>query len=119
MRISDGSSDVCSSDLAGLLRGVRDRTGAAAGFIRPATPPLPRAWPYAPTASRVCIRIHDLRALQRAPARPSRYAHQSNGLTRGTSPRALPVTSTHKRSEEQKSEIQSLMRNSDASFCLK
>src|SRR3546814_15185937 len=91
MRISDGSSDVCSSDLAGLLRGVRDRTGAAAGFISPATPPLPRAWPYAPTASRVCIRIHDLRALQRATARTSRTAHHSNGLTRGTAPPALPV----------------------------
>src|SRR3546814_3146218 len=105
MRISDWSSDVCSSDLSSR-RANRSR--------RHRLPPLPSALPL------------DRRGIQRACGLPrpfhiadwrcSRLAH------RGAFPAAgpvRPVLPPFLRSEEHTSELQSLMRISYAVFCLK
>src|SRR3546814_8993024 len=93
MRISDWSSDVCSSDLRGS-RGGRRQVGGAGGrgadreraADRPGAPRA-RLWPAA----------DDQRLRRPAPDRPDQVA----------------------RSEEHTSELQSLMRISYAVFCLK
>src|SRR3546814_2348272 len=99
MRISDWSSDVCSSDLAAAAAGHRARpragarTGAADRLRRaPAQQPARDAVPGA--------------RLGRAPAR-------ARGVVAALDGRRL------RRSEEHTSELQSLMRISYAVFCLK
>src|SRR3546814_5984701 len=99
MRISDWSSDVCSSDLA-------------AGALEP-----PGARPAG--AGRV-------RADGRAGARDRGDEPAPAALRPATAPAvaasrtaAAPVGQRFGRSEEHTSELQSLMRNSSAVFCLK
>src|SRR3546814_5116180 len=97
MRISDWSSDVCSSDLLSL----RAEDGAA--HSRLAVGP-----------SRDGVRRPDLRR------RPDRQLHEPRHRRdgRNAAPRGslwVPV----RRSEEHTSELQSLMRISYAVFCLK
>src|SRR3546814_3995069 len=100
MRISDWSSDVCSSDLASRST---CRSRAAAGQDQPLLVPLLRV-----RGAVVC-------QLRRDPPRDGR-----------ADPRALPsllwrllgLVGAH-RSEEHTSELQSLMRISYAVFCLK
>src|SRR3546814_5122861 len=101
MRISDWSSDVCSSDL-GTRRSVLHRAGspqAPSGTgcrHRTARPGIRRR--YGSEASRALV--GPLSAGCRRDAKARRVAHQV-------------------RSEEHTSELQSLMRNSYAVFCLK
>src|SRR3546814_1271736 len=98
MRISDWSSDVCSSDLASRARspsGVRNVTSVT------------------PRASRTSLR---------AIAKPADCAFASEaalGESATTSPRTTGNPRRSARSEEHTSELQSLMRISYAVFCLK
>src|SRR3546814_967581 len=96
MRISDWSSDVCSSDLVLL-----DHLDA--------DPHLRRDLP------RRAIREHEALEREAAPIRHARDRQREDpqGLLRGR--RVLGLG----RSEEHTSELQSLMRNSYAVFCLK
>src|SRR3546814_6465232 len=97
MRISDWSSDVCSSDLEALRRGTREHRSTA-GIER-----------------RDCCERHHQGGEDEPEARPARE----------TSPRLRdifrrfghPAPAT--RSAEHTSELQSLMRISYAVFCLK
>src|SRR3546814_9529617 len=102
VRMSDWSSDVCSSDLAvrhTLIRasvGARSFTSSAASL--PREPRLParrnrRSWPHL------------------IPTLPDRYPCAQR--------RKPMVMIRHGRSEEHTSELQSLMRISYAVFCLK
>src|SRR3546814_7658279 len=106
MRISDWSSDVCSSDLSCLrylrpLRSLRIHLALHATF-RCASPPQPCP------ACAVCNKnfcMSQAPVGQRSAHRPQ-CRHTSSSLT---------IT----RSEEHTSELQSLMRISYAVFCLK
>src|SRR3546814_1375410 len=97
MRISDWSSDVCSSDLDGQGRrrgGERHHRGAQLRHV---------PWPGVPAVHALPAVLRRLRGRQRAaPAVPGR-----------------PVPREPQRSEEHTSELQSLMRISYAVFCLK
>src|SRR3546814_6132112 len=107
MRISDWSSDVCSSDLAG---GAAPRP---AGARRLAGGPLRRQPHHAQP-----------RRARRARPRAVRL-RASGGLGRGPGPGARHPGEhrggggAHLRSEEHTSELQSLMRTSIAGSCLK
>src|SRR3546814_5605177 len=109
MRISDWSSDVCSSDLfrrrlslrlyQGRDRRTRDPVAryAAAGYFRQLDQPCRLGQPRR-ASRRPAVRLAGIRRLRtrgREPARPS------------------------VRAEEHTSELQSLMRISNAVFCLK
>src|SRR3546814_9923792 len=96
MRISDWSSDVCSSDLAAIALGV-DRVLSSGG---------------APTA------IEGIETLQamRARAGGAITVMAGSGIDAGNVGRLLAIGI---RSEEHTSELQSLMRISYAVFCLK
>src|SRR3546814_10604004 len=105
MRISDWSSDVCSSDLSGLrppggcaIEPVRQR-GAEQSNDPPVAIPT--------TASRRT-------ATKAVPGGCSRALKRERCQTP-----FLPVARQLPRSEEHTSELQSLMRNSYAVFCLK
>src|SRR3546814_991957 len=99
MRISDWSSDVCSSDLQG--KGVM---GCAAGAIAPGPGNLRSSRPYRTKPPRCTM----------AP-RPGRSGTVQQDF--GTTCRAICYRDG--RSEEHTSELQSLMRISYAVFCLK
>src|SRR3546814_2640244 len=129
MRISDWSSDVCSSDLAlpVLLRKRGPQHGCEARLQRLSRCQMAPAAPEGEEARR--IQMHQLRR-----AWPAGGASQDPGATgAGTRFRAgqrhlpLPDLSherdparawTRNRSEEHTSELQSLMRISYAVFCL-
>src|SRR3546814_3040306 len=106
MRISDWSSDVCSSDLR--RPGVRrpsHRAGVSVGWARgasfedaPAPPPEP------------CLHLSMHTALRSA-GHPATMMGNVAFVAQNDSPAP--------RSEEHTSELQSLMRNSYAVFCLK
>src|SRR3546814_4260535 len=114
MRISDWSSDVCSSDLAAPARGRAAADGATA-------PPL---FEYAARRGTM-----DRAARDRAPARPYRlydrvavrrhrlpafHLHDARARNGAFDLCAPPRTGVGMRSEEHTSELQSLMRNSYA-----
>src|SRR3546814_4925327 len=102
MRISDWSSDVCSSDLrTDDLRPVpRHRPGQGGGRRHHAG------------ACALCRRARAARDVHR---RPARVLAQG----RGRREESLPHRAEAVRSEEHTSELQSLMRISYAVFCLK
>src|SRR3546814_3201992 len=109
MRISDWSSDVCSSDLVHALTGdalqrlVEDVTAKlqAGAREKPEVPAYPRdLW-------------EPLRARRR---RAGELRYEALGLTREMNGQAVLE---EMRSEEHTSELQSLMRISYAVFCLK
>src|SRR3546814_1320462 len=107
MRISDWSSDVCSSDLSGTRRaGLRD---SAAGRV------------FTDRCCRLERLDERLAALphhdQDAPARSDRE-HRRQGPP-AADPRLRRRQMAAGRSEEHTSELQSLMRISYAVFCLK
>src|SRR3546814_3961785 len=132
MRISDWSSDVCSSDLGAdrLRRRFAGVLQAHAGRPRAPVPQHRRRPPGLHRRGDAEDRQH-----QAAPARVLRPAAQGGpgGQARGSVPRAgrrraalLPgharwLATGHllRRSEEHTSELQSLMRISYAVFCLK
>src|SRR3546814_6505950 len=115
MRISDWSSDVCSSDLTGrgdagrLAR--RDPAGRRAGAVRAAA-----GLPHGPLRAE---RHSSRRWLQRLHAvdQPARRRHQRREVLLGGV--RDPIQQRPRRSEEHTSELQSLMRISYAVFCLK
>src|SRR3546814_2163790 len=98
MRISDWSSDVCSSDLHETSRGAAAK-GGTVGFFADC-----RSWER--------TSFQGLRDVERR----CRRAFQAAGaISRSdSSPRKMVI-----RSEEHTSELQSLMRISYAVFCLK
>src|SRR3546814_10584635 len=101
MRISDWSSDVCSSDLALLLARLLARLGRLA---------RERRW----RCDRFQRRRGRKQGRRRAAAEQeqSRHPQQQHRAAPGQNP-------PHRRSEEHTSELQSLMRISYAVFCLK
>src|SRR3546814_7661422 len=109
MRISDWSSDVCSSDLF-LLNGAWLRAftvigyGRACGFrpIRQSYTRLPKESPWAGASG-------GRRSKRSTTTTPTRWL----GFLR------VPLPTPGERSEEHTSELQSLMRISYAVFCLK
>src|SRR3546814_2685459 len=111
MRISDWSSDVCSSDLPSAGIGVRPRGGphfsARSMFMASAASDIARA--LARSAEVVC------RHYLREGRREGKYWIVGDAY--GSPGRSLYVRL--KRSEEHTSELQSLMRISYAVFCLK
>src|SRR3546814_2516000 len=108
MRISDWSSDVCSSDLA-AISDTREPAEPAASAVGP--------------RSSVRISLISTRACSASSLSPSKLMSNAPqfGLSQ-SSPRRPPATSpcaSSGRSEEHTSELQSLMRISYAVFCLK
>src|SRR3546814_7838276 len=112
MRISDWSSDVCSSDL--------DIGTYPRDWRLPSTP---RCDPGKPNRAWIRGRGHDQEVQDRDPRTHGRYQQRRTRLDRR---RAATFQRTHgnrseglPRSEEHTSELQSLMRISYAVFCLK
>src|SRR3546814_2986948 len=101
MRISDWSSDVCSSDLAdeGAFLDKRQRPFRGLAFLR------------------VCVGRHAACSSERM----CWYWAALTGITDSRLPRRISAKSPSfsARSEEHTSELQSLMRISYAVFCLK
>src|SRR3546814_2948344 len=124
MRISDWSSDVCSSDLrVGERRGTpaRHRLLRGSREARARAPRPGRSRPH-PRAHRVDAHRGEPRRprLHRRPARSGRATGDRrlrNRLLVAVVPEALPGRH-RERSEEHTSELQSLMRISYAVFCL-
>src|SRR3546814_6312818 len=115
MRISDWSSDVCSSDLPKNLawRGRNDRV---ASFL----PRTQRKGEYALRrgTGRIIAAPAPVRA--RIDASPKRRRRSVPGRDRARAEIARPMAIRNEtRSEEHTSELQSLMRISYAVFCLK
>src|SRR3546814_8921890 len=101
MRISDWSSDVCSSDLlAGTRARVADFTAQHFRLNARIGEPYWDAARAAPVSAELAAKI-DLFAARGMFAHYNHEAHVEDG-----------------RSEEHTSELQSLMRNSYADFCL-
>src|SRR3546814_4146911 len=112
MRISDWSSDVCSSDLAGVfpthrshLRGATAYSGALPAWRKKKGPQRGPFHVPAKTPLSACRRRHKGDASGRCRA-------GAGGRSFARGPRSF-------RSEEHTSELQSLMRISYAVFCLK
>src|SRR3546814_8008870 len=99
MRISDWSSDVCSSD----LQSFSATASRMSSYSRPQRP-VERYF-HPPSASRHTIFPDSMRVAVRC-------------AVRTTDPEEIPAN-TPVRSEEHTSELQSLMRISYAVFCLK
>src|SRR3546814_10182553 len=117
MRISDWSSDVCSSDLGQDLHHGQGGGGAAAPCpcaCPQQDPRRPALWRVQELLSRKCGRIFRqlLRLLSaRSLCGPHRHLYREGKLDkRGDRPAS---------SEEHTYELQSLMRISYAAFCLK
>src|SRR3546814_8659801 len=131
MRISDWSSDVCSSDLVRELpcRVIRqayqlrrDRSHHADATQERASCPRWGRFPRKPCHRRSLCDTMIAEPVRRVPAE-RRVAPDRRSCSRvarivdGPGP---PIArSNHSRSEEHTSELQSLMRNSYAVFCLK
>src|SRR3546814_2141414 len=116
MRISDWSSDVCSSDLLGLsLAREADDEGGADGEVRADRTPALDAF------KRLVYRTRPLHQLQHARA----GVLERDVEVRQQRRHAVGVALRHQRddvvdrSEEHTSELQSLMRISYDVFCLK
>src|SRR3546814_9638530 len=112
MRISDWSSDVCSSDLSTLARSFSETPlgvgeSCPVNMAAPAMPATP-AMPAAPAAAPV---------KQEVAAAPTPQSAADALAAAAVAMQA--AASAMKRSEEHTSELQSLMRISYAVFCLK
>src|SRR3546814_2832063 len=110
MRISDWSSDVCSSDLPlnyalGLARAAR----AAGATIHEQSPALE----IVRTNGKPGVRT------PKGSVRADYLVLACNGHLGNLEPRIAPAIMPINRSEEHTSELQSLMRHSYAVFCLK
>src|SRR3546814_5330884 len=122
MRISDWSSDVCSSDLAGIVlqirfgrwqRGVHDR-------MPPSPADRPKNLAYLLLGAIVSLIINDDgNPLEQALINSGHYASSLTKDTTKLAPRSKrsDLSATSIRSEEHTSELQSLMRISYAVFC--
>src|SRR3546814_4301366 len=115
MRISDWSSDVCSSDLR------PHATGSAAGPAREVTPNI-YAGHFRCVAPRSCFNGRVIRRQSEAERIHRQHAVGHAALDAAARLTGDACTQGHQqrqRSEEHTSELQSLMRNSYADFCLK
>src|SRR3546814_2520332 len=110
MRISDWSSDVCSSDLFAWVLKCSVRLTMRSVRIATWTSGLP----VSPSARALSEMISDLRSA----VTDIVHSLKSQRLKPRTTRTPCPETSTS-RSEEHTSELQSLMRISYAVFCLK
>src|SRR3546814_6383251 len=109
MRISDWSSDVCSSDLATLMKSRRRGSCASSRYGSGDSP-----GGIALSALAIHLPLHfDLPTRLRRETRPRRTGRTPRGYPRPHGGRRPD------RSEEHTSELQSLMRISYAVFCLK
>src|SRR3546814_9314209 len=108
MRISDWSSDVCSSDLARLLQPAPGRSER--GLSETLQDWIDTEYRYAARAM--------LRSVSRVDLVKSRPGFAQNIRPRAGSIIASPVLASYDRSEEHTSELQSLMSRSCAVFCL-
>src|SRR3546814_7085061 len=131
MRISDWSSDVCSSDLVGNGQTLSQ----IANTLRPAGVGLNQmmvALLRANASAFINGNIHQLKrgAILRIPGSDELAAlsasdaaaivrEQTEAWQSGREPQLQPIDSRSARSEEHTSELQSLMRISYAVFCLK
>src|SRR3546814_8705533 len=112
MRISDWSSDVCSSDLSSDLRIVIPPTRTVAVPKRSLLRPGPATLPVHCTGDHLQCTL--------ARGRREDIVVGARVLTgAGWPATALQEASQARRSEEHTSELQSLMRTSYAVFCLK
>src|SRR3546814_10075008 len=111
MRISDWSSDVCSSDL---------HPSPAPDRREPAPPPHagPHSYPRDPFRRVAGLPDIALMWIQRAGATPSTAPRSFHLPDESAHPRVSGIAPA-RRSEEHPSELQSLMRISYAVFCLK
>src|SRR3546814_3070140 len=112
MRISDWSSDVCSSDLAETQSQVR--RVALLDFSAPSTPVAQPTAPIDAVSNGMLLDFRDMRRSEAAAPSVNTFSAispDSYGIVR-----AIRVPG---RSEEHTSELQSLMRISYAVFCLK
>src|SRR3546814_3882167 len=115
MRISDWSSDVCSSDLR--IWRPEDRSGATdegPGEGEPAASPCD----IGPDAGQADI-AGGCPGKLLSPARRRRCIDHIRTMMPVSERRVCRVLGQHRRSEEHTSELQSLMRISYAVFCLK
>src|SRR3546814_5193068 len=123
MRISDWSSDVCSSDLAAFISGLvgeAHRLGCECARSRAVG-----RWKCHETQSAPDLR-HAFGAVDTYRLRANRRAlgaglvgHGGDRCTWRSVDRDPALSCSRVRSEEHTSELQSLMRISDAVFCLK
>src|SRR3546814_4886863 len=113
MRMSDWSSDVCSSDLARPYRGNLQTSLRGSPAAPPAGPPAARRRPVP-----AVLTAGADRAAVRRPAARQAEGHGGDGAEASAeSLGRRPAAGL--RSEEHTSELQSLMRTSYAVFCLK
>src|SRR3546814_1257909 len=106
MRISDWSSDVCSSDLPRLPPFTQiTRTCSSQAVAASTDSAANRQFPCPPLSERETRNARSGRSLYEEQATHHNFAKRSHPGCR--------------RSEEHTSELQSLMRNSYAVFCLK
>src|SRR3546814_8334032 len=112
MRISDWSSDVCSSDLRGASPSRPASSSAVAG---------PASWSDPNSPSRCPIRtVGTLYAPPRsASILPTSWLSLSPSSSAIHGLHRIASATTRRRSEEHTSELQSLLRISYAVFCLK
>src|SRR3546814_2309736 len=113
MRISDWSSDVCSSDLA--IAPAHPHRHVAVGELQPQQPRLARL--ARRRDDRAAAIAHHRIAARQERARVERGEQPPHSFEQR--PVAVPAPREQRRSEEHTSELQSLMRISYAVFCLK
>src|SRR3546814_7230118 len=132
MRISDWSSDVCSSDLLGLDGRVAPVPGVLLaalhasendlGMICPADQGGEAAWAgriEVLAATDLLTLLNHFRGTQlMSPPEPARAEKRSGGPCLSENKGQESAKRALERSEEHTSELQSLMRNSSAVFCL-
>src|SRR3546814_3437638 len=114
MRISDWSSDVCSSDLTAISWSSAARVRYCSTSTPAVRTSAVNAPPRVPTAGVPATRTtsKDQTPMTTAVRRKNVYRFK-------TRPYAHQKEALRQRSEEHTSELQSLMRNSYADFCLK
>src|SRR3546814_4303958 len=108
MRISDWSSDVCSSDLADRARQL------SAAFVSPGFDGFDARRPK--LAAYVCLTEYDAKLPAAVAFAPDDLRDTLGELAAGAGLKQLRIA---ERWEEHTSELQSLMRNSYAVVCLK
>src|SRR3546814_6407235 len=111
MRISDWSSDVCSSDLTDLIQGSEEWLQARCGLLTASEMKL-IVTPTLKAANNDKTRTHLYELLAQRVTGYVEPHYISDDMLRGMDDEII-------RSEEHTSELQSLKRNSYAVFCLK
>src|SRR3546814_4112353 len=120
MRISDWSSDVCSSDLAAKARPCPAGSAAAPRYRAARPPPHGRERPFPARRHRPPSAADDRRApLPAGRERGCPSCNRSPAHGRPSPAAGPPYPPPRRRSEEHTSELQSLMRISYAVICLK